>query len=70
MIGKAEVERWRYDFNCHQCSKVKYVKDNVRDGLYCIPMVEGRDTIHADDDRVVRCDEYVSSRPDQMSLFD
>lgn len=69
MIGKAEVERWRYDFDCHHCTRVKYIKDGVRDGLYCIPMVEGRDPIHADDDRVVRCDEYVSNRPDQMSIF-
>lgn len=69
MIGKAEVERWRYDFDCHHCTKVKYIKDDIRDGFYCIPMVTGHDPIHADDDRVVRCDEYESSRPDQMSLF-
>ena len=70
MVGKAEVPRWRYDFDCFHCSRVKYIKDGVRDGFYCVPMVEGRDPIHADDDRVIRCDDYASSLPDQISLFD
>ena len=70
MVGKAEVERWRYDFDCHHCTRVQYIKDGVRDGFYCVPMTEGRSPIHADDDRVVRCDDYCSNLPDQISLFD
>ena len=70
MIGKPGVERWRYSFDCHHCTKTKYIKDNIRDGIYCIPYVEGRDPIHADDDRVVRCDEFASSLMEQMSFFE
>lgn len=70
MVGKAEVPRWRYEFDCHHCAKVKYLDDGVRKGFYCMPMVKGIDHMHADDDRVIRCDEYVSNRPDQISLFD
>lgn len=70
MVGKAEVERWKYDFDCHHCTKVKFINDGIRNGFYCIPMVDGGDPIHADDDRVVRCDEYASSRMDQMSIFE
>jgi hypothetical protein len=29
-----------------------------RDGDYCIPIITGKKTIHADDDFVVRCDCY------------
>ncbi len=58
MIGQTKLPRWRYDFDCRKCSHIKHVKDDVRDGMYCMPTVLGKDPIHADDDRVVRCDYY------------
>lgn len=70
MVGKAEVKRWQYNFDCHHCERVKYIRDGVRNGFYCGPMVEGRDPIHADDDRIVRCDEYIDNRLEQLSIFD
>ena len=58
MIGQSKLARWRYDFKCQKCSHLQYVKDAIRDGLYCTVMLSGKDPIHADDDRVVRCDSY------------
>ena len=68
MIGKSEVPRWRYDFDCRHCDQVKYLNDGVRKGEYCMVMVTGKDPIHADDDRVVRCDCY-QPLSDQICLF-
>lgn len=58
MIGQTKLPRWRYDFDCRKCSQVQHIKDEVRDGMYCMPTVLGLDPMHADDDRVVRCDYY------------
>lgn len=52
------LDRWRYDFDCRNCLQLQYVKDEIRDGMYCIPTKDGADPLHADDDRVVRCDRY------------
>jgi hypothetical protein len=65
MIGrrKKDLPKWRYDFNCRKCDNVQFINDpeHGRLGDYCVACVEafdqGRpDPIHADDDRVVRCD--------------
>lgn len=58
MIGQTKLPKWRYDFNCRQCARQKYVKDEIRDGIYCTVLMTGEDPMHADDDRVVRCDYY------------
>lgn len=49
--------------SCKKCRHIQYVKDKAkrRDGDYCIKFIERTDAglpspIHADDDRVVRCD--------------
>lgn len=70
MVGKTQVPKWRYDFDCKHCTKVKYLDDGIRKGFYCMPTVNGMDNIHADEDRVVRCDEYESNRINQLNLFD
>ena len=60
---KSNLPKWKYDFSCKKCRHIQYVKDKVkrRDGDYCIKFIERTDAglpspIHADDDRVVRCD--------------
>lgn len=63
------MAHWRYDFECRLCEQRQYVKDEIRNGLYCLPIMNGEWCIHADDDRVVRCDKY-SPKMDQMSLFE
>ena len=49
------MPKWRYDFNCRKCDNIQFIGD------YCVACVEAFDQgrpnpIHADDDRVVRCD--------------
>lgn len=65
MIGRRckNLPKWRYDFNCRKCDNIQFIDDPARGRLgdYCVACVEafdqGRpDPIHADDDRVVRCD--------------
>lgn len=48
---KSNLPKWKYDFSCKKCRHIQYVKDKAkrRDGGLPSP-------IHADDDRVVRCD--------------
>ena len=65
MIGKSERPKWQYDFNCRNCGNMQYVKDEIRDGMYCLPIMNSQPVVHADDDRVVRCDEY---KPMQMEM--
>ena len=60
------MSNWKYDFNCRNCGRIQYVDDGKRKGLYCVPTTEGKKTIHADDDYVVRCDDY---QPMQTDLF-
>lgn len=55
--------RWHYAFSCRNClNKIRIDTDT-----YCVPLRALRDPIHADDDYVVRCDEY---QPAQISLFE
>lgn len=61
------VGKWVYTFNCRDCLRMCELHDGVRDGRYCMPMVNGEDPIHADDDRRVRCDRY---QPMQHTLFE
>ena len=66
------ANKWRYDFDCSNCSMIQYINDpkHHREGNYCIAHIErGSSPIHADDDFVLRCDCY-SAKLDQMSLFD
>jgi len=60
------MNNWVYDFNCKNCGRIKYIDDGIRKGNYCIPIKDGGDPIHADDDYVVRCDDY---QPLQIDLF-
>ncbi len=60
---KSNLPKWRYDFNCRKCDNIKEIHDprKNRHGDYCIACIERTDAglpspIHADDDRVVRCD--------------
>jgi len=57
MMQKGE-NKWKYLCSCKNCTHVQYVKDEIRDGLYCVMMLQGKRTIHADDDFRVRCDQY------------
>lgn len=50
---KSNLPKWKYDFSCKKCRQGQ--------GDYCIKFIERTDAglpspIHADDDRVVRCD--------------
>jgi hypothetical protein len=65
MIGRRRknLPKWRYDFNCRKCDNIHFIDDPARGRLgdYCVACVEAFDQgrpnpIHADDDRVVRCD--------------
>ena len=60
---------WRYDFSCRDCSRIEYRNDEMMVGFYCIPLATGERPIHADNDRVVRCDKY-EPKAEQMCLFD
>ena len=60
------MKDWTYDFNCKDCGQIKYLNDGVWHGNYCIPTKEGRCRMHADDDHVLRCDDYM---PMQINLF-
>lgn len=60
---KQKLPKWKYNFSCKKCRHIQYIKDNAkhRDGDYCTKSIERIDAglpspIHADDDRVVRCD--------------
>ena len=76
MIGRSNLPKWKYDFSCKHCRHVQYVKDNLkcRDGDYCIKSIERYDVglpspIHADDDRVVRCDFFDDSSLQLVMLY-
>jgi len=69
MVGESEVPRWRYNFSCRDCECIKYLDDGTRIGFYCIPIMNNEEPIHADNDRVVRCDRYVP-KMEQLCLFD
>lgn len=60
---KQKLSKWQYAFSCEKCRYIQYIKDKKkqRDGDYCIKTIERigaglSSPIHADDDRVVRCD--------------
>lgn len=67
MIGKTTQRRWRYAFNCKDCLQIRELHDGVHEGRYCMAMLRGEETIHADDDRILRCDCW---QPVQRTLFD
>lgn len=52
---------WTYAFNCRDCAQVQPINDDAtgRHGDYCTAILRGEVTIHADDDRVLRCDSWV-----------
>lgn len=58
MTGQTKLPRWRYDFDCSRCANRQEVHDFMHDGTYCVILMLGTDPLHADDDRVVRCDAY------------
>ena len=62
MIGKSEETPWRYDFDCRTCAQIHAING----ANYCLPIRNGEDPIHADADRVLRCDKYT---PMNYSLF-
>lgn len=77
---KSNLPKWIYDFSCKKCCHNQYIKDMAkhRDGYYCVKFIERIDSglpcpIHADYDRVVRCDcfDVIMSVVDyiQLSLF-
>lgn len=55
--------KWFYAFDCKSCERLKYIGD----AFYCVPLMTGNNPIHADDDYVVRCDDY---EPTQMTLWE
>lgn len=62
---KEPLPKWVYAFSCRKCQNIQFVHDEAkgRDGDYCVKAIERADAglpdpIHADDDRVVRCDCY------------
>ena len=64
-IGKITVPRWKYAFDCRKCKQIQRVDDEAkhRHGNYCLAGINRNDAglpgpIHADDDRVIRCDCY------------
>ena len=61
-IGQG-TNKWRYAIDCHNCAQLRQIGQD----RYCGPTLDGKKTIHADDDFVVRCDHYV---PAQTSLFE
>lgn len=64
------ANKWKYECDCKNCAMIQFVNDpeNHRHGDYCIPGIQGKKTVHADDDFVVRCDCY-QPKAEQMSLF-
>ena len=54
------ANKWRYECDCNNCEKVKRIVDPEKhmNGDYCTATVAGLKTIHADDDYVIRCDQY------------
>ena len=54
------ANKWRYECDCNNCEKVKRIVDPAKhmNGDYCTATVAGLKTIHADDDYVIRCDQY------------
>ena len=67
MVGQATVRKWRYAFNCRGCLQICELHDGVHEGNYCMPMLRGEDPIHADEDRIVRCDAW---SPAQIGIFE
>lgn len=61
---KTMVNKWRYECDCSDCVNVQHIHDPARhlDGDYCVPMVDGKPTIHADDDYAIRCDCYMQKK--------
>ncbi|MBO5953425.1 MAG: hypothetical protein J6Q53_04800 [Oscillospiraceae bacterium] len=65
------ANKWRYECDCSKCSQIQYISDpeHHREGNYCTAVLDGKKTIHADDDYVIRCDCY-APRFHQTSIFD
>ena len=63
--------KWKYECDCTNCANIKFVDDpeHHRHDFYCIPAIEGKKTVHADEDFVIRCDCYQPIST-QASLFD
>ena len=61
------MSNWLYDFNCWNCRRLKYLDYENHHGYYCTPTTKGKHPVHADDDYVVRCDDY---QPMQTDLFE
>lgn len=55
------MSRWRYDFDCRDCDRVKEIGGE----RYCIPIREHRDCLTTGDDFVLRCSEY---EPKQLCM--
>lgn len=65
------ANKWKYECDCSNCEMVKFINDpeHHRNGNYCTAVISGKDTIHADDDYVIRCYCYQPKQA-QLSFFD
>lgn len=54
------MAHWKYECCCKDCVQVQEIHTELRDGLYCRAALHGYNTIHADDDRTVRCNYYTT----------
>lgn len=59
------MAKWKYDFDCRKCDRARPI-DNTGT-TYCLPGRIGIKTIHADDDRHVRCDYYTEMNANEQS---
>ena len=53
-----DILGWQYAFDCKNCSEVKRREDGASSGDYCMATLRGDVTIHADGDRILKCDAY------------
>lgn len=65
-IGKSEVDRLKYAFDCWHCARIVEVPGQ---GRYCPFIRDGINPYYTEteDDRTLRCKEYV---PENYTLFD
>ncbi len=54
------MAHWNYECSCRDCAQIQEIHTELRDGFYCRAVLHGYTTIHADDDRTVRCDCYTT----------
>ena len=64
------ANKWNYECDCKNCTMVQYINDpeHRRNGDYCTATLSGKETIHADDDFVVRCYCY-QPKTEQLTWF-